>query len=254
MKPRVQPLRRRPPTAGGLAARLGRRGGGLRLWMPPHGVTRPSSRRWRPPSRTPAASTPANPGAHHRSDELARLEAALYLAREPLSPRRLAKLARLADGTRARSLLKELKRLQESSGSAFRIEQVAGGFQLLTRAPFGPWVRRLLDTPSGNRLSTAALETLAIVAYRQPVTRAEIEAIRGVGCEDLLRQLLERDFVAIGGRAEELGRPNVYLTTRGFLQAFGLGRIEDLPPIDAFGGPTGEDAESPFPAAENAPE
>jgi segregation and condensation protein B len=214
---------------------------------------KPSPRRRRPRVRKAVASTPVQPGAHHRSDELARLEAALYLAREPLSPRRLAKLARLADGTRARSLLKELKRLQESSGSAFRIEQIAGGFQLLTRAPFGPWVRRLLDAPPENRLSTAALETLAIVAYRQPVTRAEVEAIRGVGCEDLLRQLMERDFVAIGGRAEELGRPNVYLTTRGFLQAFGLARIENLPPIDAFGGPTAEVAESRPSAPENAP-
>lgn len=161
------------------------------------------------------------------------MEAALYLAREPLSVRKLAKLARLTDGTRARSLLKELKRLHVDSGSAFRVEQIAGGFQLLTRGPFGPWVRRLLETPAENRLSNAGMETLAIVAYRQPITRAEVEAIRGVGCEDMLRQLMERDFIAIGGRAEDLGRPNVYVTTRRFLQAFGLARLEDLPPIAA---------------------
>jgi segregation and condensation protein B len=95
-------------------------------------------------------------------------------------------------------------------------------------------VRRLLDTPPENRLSAAALETLAIVAYRQPVTRAEIEAIRGVGCEDMLRQLMERDFVVIGGRTEDLGRPNVYITSRRFLQAFGLARIEDLPRIEPY--------------------
>jgi segregation and condensation protein B len=135
-------------------------------------------------------------GQHVRADELARLEAAMFLAREPLTTRRLAKLARLPDGTRARALLRELRRLHDASGAAFRVEHIAGGYQLLTRGPFGPWVRRLLDQPSASRLSAAALETLAIVAYRQPVTRAEIEAIRGVGSEEMLRHLLERDVVA----------------------------------------------------------
>jgi segregation and condensation protein B len=161
------------------------------------------------------------------------MEAAMFLAREPLTTRRLAKLARLPDGTRARVLLRDLRRLLDASGAAFRVEHIAGGYQLLTRGAFGPWVRRLLDQPSGSRLSAAALETLAIVAYRQPVTRAEIEAIRGVGSEEMLRHLLERDFVAVGGRAEDLGRPNVYVTTRRFLAAFGLARIEDLPAVEA---------------------
>lgn len=191
-------------------------------------------RRFMLTSRTVVDRPPpdADLGQHQRSDELARLEAALFLAREPLTTRRLAKLARLDDGTRARALIRELRQLQEASGSAVRVESIAGGFQLLTRAAFGPWVKRLLEQPAGGRPSTAALETLAIVAYRQPVTRAEIEAIRGAGSEELLRQLLERDLVAIGGRAEELGRPNVYVTTRRFLAVFGLSRIEDLPPID----------------------
>jgi segregation and condensation protein B len=188
---------------------------------------------------TAAAATRAPriaPGLHRRSEEIARLEAALFLAREPLTTRRLAKLARLDDGTRARSLIRELRRLQDAAGSAFRVEQIAGGFQMLTRAPFGPWVRRLQDTAGSSRLSPAALETLAIVAYRQPTTRAEIEAIRGVGSEEMLRQLLERDFVAVGGRAEDLGRPNVYVTTRRFLAAFGLPRLEDLPPLESLPG------------------
>lgn len=219
-----------------------RRFGLPRSWAPPPGLeTRRRDGRSRRPhglirSRRPPAE-PIPPGLHHRSDELARLEAALFLAREPLSTRRLAKLARLADGTRARTLLRELKRLQDEAGSAFRVEQIAGGFRLLTRAALGPWVRRLLGTPAETRLSAAALETLAIVAYRQPVTRAEIEAIRGVGCEDMLRQLMERDFVAIGGRTEDLGRPNVYVTSRRFLQAFGLARIEDLPRIEGVAPP-----------------
>jgi segregation and condensation protein B len=179
----------------------------------------------------PGAARPAAGTAHVRSEEVARLEAALFLAREPLTIRRLAKLARLPDGSRARVLVRELRRLQEEAGSAVRVEQIAGGFQLLTRAAFGPWVRRLLDAQPQSRLSATALETLSIVAYRQPVTRAEIEAIRGVGSEEMLRQLMERDLVAIGGRAEDLGRPNVYVTTRRFLAVFGLARLEDLPPI-----------------------
>lgn len=180
------------------------------------------------------AETPL--GRHGRSEELARVEAALFLAREPVTLRRLARLAGLADGTRARVLIRELRRLHDDAGTAFRVEQIAGGYQLLTRGAFGPWVRRLLDQPTESRLSPAAIETLAIVAYRQPVTRSEIEAIRGVGSEEMLRQLLERDLVAVGGRAEDIGRPNVYVTTRQFLAAFGLARIEDLPPIGDFSG------------------
>lgn len=194
----------------------------------------------------PAEAVRTPIGRHRRSEELARLEAALFLAREPLTTRRLAKLARLDDGTRARSLIKELRLLQDAAGSAFRVEQIAGGFQILTRAPFGPWVRRLQEAAPGGRLSPAALETLAIVAYRQPTTRAEIEAIRGVGSEEMLRQLLERDLVAIGGRAEDLGRPNVYITTRRFLAAFGLARLEDLPALAALpGADAGSGAEGP---------
>ena len=232
-------MRRKTPCGGQLSQTVGRIGrhGLVRGWTPPHGLENrrvPLRSRWHRRARTvPFTSDEQTaPGLHRRSDELARLEAALFLAREPLSTRRLAKLARLSDGTRARVLIRELNRLLEEAGAAFRVEQIAGGFRLLTRASLGPWVRRLLGTPPETRLSAAALETLAIVAYRQPVTRAEIEAIRGVGCEDMLRQLMERDFVAIGGRTEDLGRPNVYVTSRRFLQAFGLAKIEDLPRIE----------------------
>ena len=170
--------------------------------------------------------------SYPRSHELAQLEAALFVAREPLPIRRLAKLARLSDATRARSLLKTLNALFDKSGTAFRIEHLAGGFQLITRTQFGPWVRRTLDYSAENRLSNAAMETLSIIAYRQPVTRAEVEAIRGVGSEEMLRQLLDRDLIAIGGRSDDLGRPNFYITSRYFLRIFGLGRIEELPAMD----------------------
>jgi segregation and condensation protein B len=209
--------------------------GALKPRRSPVGQPLPGSRRL----------APARQSRHARSEEVARLEATLFLAREPLSLRRLAKLARLDDASRARVLLAELRQLLDAAGSAFRVELIAGGYQLLTRSAFGPWVRRLLDVPPGGRLSTAALETLAIVAYRQPVTRAEIEAIRGVGSEEMLRQLMERDLVAIGGRAEDLGRPNVYVTTRRFLATFGLARLEDLPPVETLRGEPDEPGEGP---------
>ena len=183
---------------------------------------------------------PEEPCAFRRSEEQARLEAALFLAREPLPTRKLAKLARLSDGTRARALIRELNAAFDADGSAYRVEWIAGGFQLLSRAAFGPWLRRLMESAPETRLSNAAMETLAIVAYRQPATRADIEAIRGVGCDEMLRHLLERELIAIGGRSDELGRPNVYITTRQFLQVFGLGHIDELPPIERP--PADEDA------------
>ncbi len=175
---------------------------------------------------------PEEPSPLRRSEEQARLEAALFLAREPLPTRKLAKLARLSDGTRARALIRELNAAFDADGSAYRVEWIAGGFQLLSRAAFGPWLRRVMESAPETRLSNAAMETLAIVAYRQPATRADIEAIRGVGCDEMLRHLLDRDLIAIGGRSDELGRPNVYITTKQFLQVFGLGHIDELPPIE----------------------
>ena len=201
-------------------------------WPPrPCPLRRLAVGQWR---RSPSKSTAMVIGEHRRTEEMARLEAALFVAREPLPIRRLAKLSRLPDATRARTLLQDLNQLLDAAGAAFRIEHLAGGYQLLSRPQFGPWIKRALEYPAENRLSNAALETLAIVAYRQPVTRPEIELIRGVGSEEMLRQLLDRDLIAVGGRSDELGRPNVYVTSRYFLRIFGLGRIEDLPPVEAF--------------------
>ena len=164
-----------------------------------------------------------------RDERLATLEAILLVAREPLSTRRLARLAHLADGTEARTLIRRLNRLYEEGGSAFRAEEVAGGFQLLTRPELASWLRRLTPSMPETRLSGPALETLAVVAYRQPVMRAEIDAIRGVDCGEILRQLMDRDLVRIAGRAEELGRPYYYSTTKKFLQVFGLRHLDELP-------------------------
>ncbi|QDT01631.1 SMC-Scp complex subunit ScpB [Adhaeretor mobilis] len=167
-----------------------------------------------------------------QADEQQRLEAVLFLAREPLSTRKLAKLAGLVDGTLARTLIKRLNQRLRGRGSALEIVEIAGGWQLLTRTELADWIARLHGGGEDLRLSAPALETLAVAAYRQPVLRVEIEAIRGVQCGEMLRVLMERGFLRIVGRSEELGRPFLYGTTRKFLQVFGLRRLEQLPPMD----------------------
>lgn len=169
-----------------------------------------------------------------RDRRMARVEAVLLVAREPLSSRRLAMLANLADGTEARTLVRQLNSVYEQAATAFRVEDVAGGFRLLSRPKFSPWLRRACGAPAEIRLSAPALETLAVVAYRQPVLRVDIEAVRGVQCGEILRQLLERDLVRIAGRSEDLGRPFLYGTTRHFLQLFGLRSLESLPRVELF--------------------
>lgn len=173
-----------------------------------------------------------DPADESEGAKLARLEAILLLVREPQNTRKLAQHANLADGTEARTLIRRLNERYDRVGRAFRVEQVAGGYQLLTRRKFASWLRRLGHVPPELRLSAPALETLAVIAYRQPTSRAAIEAIRGVNCGEIVRQLLERDLVRIGGRSEELGRPYLYCTTRKFLQTFGLVSLEDLPRAD----------------------
>ncbi len=160
-----------------------------------------------------------------------RLEAVLLLAKMPLNPRKLSQLAHLADATEARTLVRQLNRTYDSLGRAMRVEQVAGGYRLLSRPKLAPWLARLGHLPAAVRLSTPMMETLAVVAYRQPVSRASAEAVRGVACGELLRQLMERDLIRIVGRSEELGRPYLYGTTKRFLQLFGLPNEEALPPI-----------------------
>jgi segregation and condensation protein B len=163
---------------------------------------------------------------------LARLEAALFLAREALSTRKLAELADLADGTEARALVRELGRRMRRRQSAMLPVEVAHGVLLMTRPQLADWIAKIHAPEEDLRLSAPALETLAVVAYRQPATRAAIEAIRGVQCGEMLRVLMERDLLRIVGRSDELGRPFLYGTTRKFLQVFGLGRLEQLPPVD----------------------
>jgi len=171
----------------------------------------------------------------HRTPKMARLEAVLIVAEGTLSTRRLAQLATLADAAEARSLIESLNSSYDSTASAFRIEQVASGYQMLTRPEYAPWLHRLHHRQSELKLSSPAMETLTIVAYRQPITRADVEVVRGVQCAEMLKQLMERGLVRIGGEEDSLGRPYLYETTRQFLELFGLRRLDDLPAAALLG-------------------
>jgi segregation and condensation protein B len=160
---------------------------------------------------------------------LAWVEAALWAADEPLTARRLAAAAGLSDAAEARRLVRKLHALYEREGSAFQVEELAGGFQLLTRPEYHPWLARLRRTGNELRLSPAARETLAIVAYRQPIMRTDVEAVRGVQCGEILRLLMEKGLIRLAGRHDSLGRPVLYGTTKKFLQVFGLKSLRDLP-------------------------
>ena len=175
---------------------------------------------------------------HARDGKLARLEAALLIADEPLPARKLADVAGLTDVTEARTLVERLKQLYDASGSAFQVEEIAGGYQLLTRPQYHPWLARLKRTGHELRLTSAALETLAVIAYKQPIMRAEVEKVRGVGCGEIVRQLMEKGLVRVTGRHDSLGRPQLYGTTKKFLQAFGLNTLKDLPEVESLRPPS----------------
>lgn len=117
----------------------------------------------------------------------------------------------------------------QASGRSFRIEQVSGGYRMMTLPQFRSVIATLQGLGAGSKLSRAAIDTLAIIAYRQPITRAQLEAIRGVACGEVLKSLTDRRLVTISGRSEELGRPLLYSTSKGFLDAFGLSSLKDLP-------------------------
>ena len=160
------------------------------------------------------------------------LEAILFAADEPVTPSRLADIIGTSGVKQIRQHIKELNEKYQRTGCVFRIEAIAGGYLMLTQPRFNPWLRQLIKVRSETKLSPAALETLAVIAYKQPVMRVDVEAIRGVGAGEMIRQLVEKGLVKIVGRAEELGRPLLYGTTRKFLEIFGLESLKDLPNTD----------------------
>ncbi|HUQ72573.1 MAG TPA: SMC-Scp complex subunit ScpB [Planctomycetaceae bacterium] len=164
-----------------------------------------------------------------RSPKMARIETALLVADGPLSSRKLVQVATLADVAEVHRLVVQLNTAYSRASSPFFIERVATGYQLLTRPEYALWLGKLHQRQAELKLTPPALETLTILAYRQPMTRADLEALRGVQCTDLLKMLMERGLVRIAGEEDTLGRPFLYETTRKFLELFGLRSLDDLP-------------------------
>ena len=156
------------------------------------------------------------------------VEAVLFASDESLTPARLSEIV----GTNVRQLRKHIDDLNEkykANNNAFKIEQIAGGYQMLTLSEYNHWLKKLVRARDDGKLSQPALETLAIIAYKQPIIRADIEAIRGVAAGEMIRNLMYKGLVKITGRAEIVGRPMLYGTTKKFLEVFGLNTLKDLP-------------------------
>jgi len=160
------------------------------------------------------------------------VEAILFAADTPLGLSKIVSILGVGSARDVRKHINALNQRYEQHGAAFRIESIAGGYQMLTRPEFNTWLRRLKQSKQDSRLSQAAMETLAVVAYKQPVVRADIEAIRGVQSGEMLNRLRELGLIKIVGRAEDVGRPMLYGTTKRFLEVFGLSGLDDLPEVE----------------------
>jgi len=162
------------------------------------------------------------------------LETLLFITDAPLPVSRIAQLCEIKNKERLETALQELRKTYDDEGRALQVMQVAGGWQLATRPEHGLWVRKLFHNKMTVRLTQAALETLCIIAYKQPLTRAEIEAIRGVEVIGPLETLTQRRLITVVGRRESIGRPILYGTTSEFLRQFGLNSLDDLPKLETF--------------------
>lgn len=175
------------------------------------------------------------------------VEAILFAAQKPLALKEIkailarpedagnAELARAFKKTKETEIAEAMDRLKvdyTQQGRSFQIQEVAGGYHLISQPQFAPWLKQLFEERRTGRLSLPALETLAIIAYRQPITRADIEGVRGVAVDGVMQTLLERGLITISGRAEVPGRPMLYGTTKNFLHHFGLSDINELPAVE----------------------
>jgi segregation and condensation protein B len=178
-----------------------------------------------------------------RSDMEAALEAVLFVSSEPVSRTRLLEMFDEEERPQAAAALDAvLARYAMDDGRGVMAEEVAGGVRLVTRPEVSGWLRRFFDVAGSSKLSMAALETLAIIAYRQPITGPEIQELRGVNPAGVIKTLLERRLVRIVGRKEVVGKPFLYGTTREFLVHFGLNHLRDLPPLAEFEETFGDEA------------
>ena len=164
------------------------------------------------------------------SKDIQIVEALLFASPEPLTQTRI-NLIFEADPPKLDDAVKELNRHYEKANRSFKIQRIAGGFQLTTLPEFDIWIKRMVDKSGKLVLSTAAMETLAIIAYKQPISRFNVESIRGVDCSGVIKTLLSKSLVRIKGRDEGPGRPLLYATTDKFLENFGVNRISDLPKL-----------------------
>jgi len=178
------------------------------------------------PAEEQLLHSPDSPDFHPTVESV--VEAVLFASDEPINPARLAEICE-TNIKQIRKHVQSLNTKYQDDNHAFRIEQIAGGYQMLTLAPYSHWLRKMLRVREDTKLSAAALETLAIVAYKQPIIRADIEAIRGVAAGEVIRSLMYKGLVKILGRAEVIGRPMLYGTTKKFLEVFGLNSLKDLP-------------------------
>ena len=160
------------------------------------------------------------------------VEALLFASDVPLEAERIREVLDLGDVGEARALVDELRARYDASSQGLQIVEVGGGYRMVTRPDVAPWLVRLARARTRARLSRPALEALAIVAYKQPVSRPEIDAVRGVNSDAVIENLLERRLVRITGRKEAPGRPYLFETTREFLVAFGLRDVADLPKVE----------------------
>ena len=162
----------------------------------------------------------------------ATVEAILFASEKPLPAAKVSEIGELGGVRAVRKAVETLNEHYEQAGRAFRIVEIAGGYQMQTQPEYNEVISRLSASRRESRLSQAAMETLAVVAYRQPVLRADIEVIRGVACGEVLRGLMEKNLVRIAGRADEIGRPILYGTTKHFLEIFGLADLAELPKVE----------------------
>ena len=160
------------------------------------------------------------------------VEALLFASDSPVEAERIQEVLELHSAAAARELVSRLRERLDAEGRALQVMEAGGGFRLVTRPEVAQWLVKLARSRTRSRLSRPALETLAIIAYRQPVSRPEVDAIRGVNSEAVLDNLLDRRMIRIAGRKESPGRPFLYETTREFLVAFGLRDVADLPKVE----------------------
>jgi len=162
------------------------------------------------------------------------IEAMLFVSDKPLFLSEIKGVLEDPDANEIKEVIAELAGEFETQARALRVKEIAGGYQIVTDPVLAPWLKKLYKTAGSDRLSGPSLETLAIIAYKQPASKPEIEAIRGVNVDGVLKTLVEKNLVRILGRRETVGRPIIYGTTQDFLQYFGLNSLEELPRLEEF--------------------